>query len=391
MTTRPGAGIQDELRLTRGKRLAQCLEIEIVHNAWIIYLRATDHDRPLTDLEGRVFLPVGAGDMSADRREASLRPGSQEIRGIIDGTVITETMVSRRHLVGCRVKQWLVDWSRPWIVYGEHWRWIRDITAQGSTWTATLEGRTEALQRSVGGRYGGRWTVTCPYELGSSFVAPASGQTGGCQVSLPFDGSKRQAGFRVDTITDRTKFRITSASIPVLADDWLRHGSIVWLWRAPDVTGVNTGTTTATTLADTTKTWTVDEHTGKWVRILLGAGAAVSGEAYQQIASNTVDTLTFPAKAAMSGWIGHNYDICRQLETNSLARSHVMGYTASTREVQLLIPVPADIVAGDSGYWTVGCDGLLSTCRDKFANQLRFGGDPFAPSTTAIIEPIGER
>lgn len=389
MTTQTGYG--NSLRLTRCKRFAQLLEIEIPYNLHTVMLRATDHDRPIVDLLGNTYLPVGAGDMSADRREAALRPGSQEIRGIIDGVVVTEAMVSRRILVGCKVRQMIVDWSRPWVVYGEHHRWISDVKSAGSVWVATMEGLSERLGRATGGPSSGKWSTVCHYELGSSFVAPASGQTMGCQVALPFDGSKRQAGFRVDSVTSRTQFTITSSSIPVLADDWIRHGSIVWIWQAPDDTGIQTGTTTSTTLQDTGKVWTVNEHAGKWVRILSVAAGSVPGEAYQQIVSNTSDTLTFLAKSAMSGWSGMAYDICQNIASNGIVKSHVISYKASTREVQLLVPTPADIQPGDSGYWTVGCDGLLSTCRDKFANRLNHGGDPFAPSSTAIVEPIQDR
>jgi hypothetical protein len=301
-------------------------------------------------------------------------------------------MISRRRLLeGRLVVQRLVDWSRPWIVYAEHRRWISGVTAHDQRWTASLEGRGEMLKRSCGGRFGGRWTTVCPYTLGSTFTDPGSGMVGGCKVSLPYDGVKRQGGFRVESVTSRVKFRITAASIPVLSDDWLRHGSIAWYWQAPTVTGTVTATTTSTTLQDNTKNWATDEHRYFGGRILLSAGGAANGAAWCSITSNTSNTLTFVANPEMAGFTaGTHYDICPGYPVSG-AQSHVIGYNASTREVEILVPMPIDIQPGHSGVWTVGCDGLLSTCRDKFANQLNFGGDPFAPASTAIVEPIGER
>jgi hypothetical protein len=54
------------------------------------------------------------------------------------------------------------------------------------------------------------------------------------------------------------------------------------------VTGTATGTQSATTLKDTSKTWTVDQFAGGYVRTIAGTG---SGQ-LRQIVSNTVDTLT---------------------------------------------------------------------------------------------------
>jgi hypothetical protein len=51
------------------------------------------------------------------------------------------------------------------------------------------------------------------------------------------------------------------------------------------------------------------------------------------------------------------------------------------------VPTLYPIVVGDTAILRVGCDGLFSTCRDKFDNALNFGGDPFAPSAQKLIEP----
>jgi uncharacterized phage protein (TIGR02218 family) len=67
--------------------------------------------------------------------------------------------------------------------------------------------------------------------------------------------------------------------------------------------------------------------------------------------------------------------------------SPIVSYTHTDRHVELLIPTPKPIQVGDLGIATPGCDGLLTTCKAKFGNQLNFGQDPFAPSAQQIIEP----
>lgn len=43
------------------------------------------------------------------------------------------------------------------------------------------------------------------------------------------------------------------------------------------------------------------------------------------------------------------------------------------------------ITVGDTFNIVAGCDGLYTTCRDKFSNILRFRGEPFIPGQDAVI------
>lgn len=64
-----------------------------------------------------------------------------------------------------------------------------------------------------------------------------------------------------------------------------RCGENASIWER----GIATGTHSVTTLQDTTKTWVVNEHAGRYVRIYSGTG---EGQ-LTLISSNTVNTLTF--------------------------------------------------------------------------------------------------
>lgn len=288
MTTRPSQSVTESLRWDRGKHIAQVVRVVRQDG---VELLLTDHDRKLT-FEGRIYTPINFGSLSADRREAALRAGNQEFRGWIDGATITIPDLDANRYRGAEIYHVIVDWVFPWMVYGRHRKWVRSIVRDGSTFVGTLEGRTQVLTRPAGGRFGGTFTSTCPYELGSEF----------CKKDISAD----ERTVTVETvIDDRRTCQFTAASwTGTFFDDYFRDGSIAW------TTGDNAGHVSA-----------------------------------------------------------------------------IVGYTHADRETEFLFPTPKPIQVGDIGVASPGCDGLLTTCRDKFSNQLNFGGDPFAPSASQIIEP----
>lgn len=282
----------DRLRLARTKHL--CHAIKVIP-ANIDPLLLTDHDRQI-EFGGEKYTPITFGSMSAERREAAFRSGNQEVRGIIDGSAITVPDMDANRYRGAEVRQVVIDWRYPWIVYARHRKWIRSIVRDGSMFVGTLEGRSQELQRPNGGRFGGVFSTTCTYELGEAST---------CKKDISAD----QRTVTVATTPDPKRVvRFTFASFTgAFIDDYYRDGSVTW------TSGDNTGIT-----------------------------------------------------------------------------SPIVGHDHSFREVSLLIPTPKPMQAGDVGTLLPGCNGLLVTCRDKFANQLNFGGDPFAPSASQIIEPVEE-
>lgn len=59
----------------------------------------------------------------------------------------------------------------------------------------------------------------------------------------------------------------------------------------------------------------------------------------------------------------------------------------STREFTAFIPTPFPVVAGDTFTVKPGCDGQKATCVSKWNNLVQFGGDPYAPGSSQILEP----
>jgi len=313
------------------------------------------------------------GALSADRREAAFRSGDQEAQGYADGTYVTIPALRGALFSGAEVQQVLTDWARPWMPFARHRRWITNMRREGNFWTAVLEGRSQQLQRPNGGRFGGTFTVPCPYRLGDAST---------CKKDIATWTNK---GVTVDSVTeDRWTIVADAATFLTSYDDqFFRYGDLEWRWSASTVTGTATSTTTTTTLTDSSKSWTTNEHAGKDIRLLSGAGGYV--QSYATIVSNTATVVTFTALGSTYA-SGTHYDIA-DLCANAGFVSEIDSYIDSTREIQFYLPTPFSIAVGDGGILRPGCDGLFSTCKDKFSNQINFGGDPFAPSASQVIEP----
>jgi len=53
--------------------------------------------------------------------------------------------------------------------------------------------------------------------------------------------------------------------------------------------------------------------------------------------------------------------------------------------VSLVLPMPFAVAVSDAFSITVGCDNLVTTCRDKFANVVNFRGFPHVPGVNRIM------
>jgi uncharacterized phage protein (TIGR02218 family) len=370
VTARPGNTAVELLRFTRTKTLCQLLELRR-KDGTTVYV--TDHDRRLT-VGDATYRPILLGEMSAERREAALRSGDQDATGVVDGTYFTVQDLDAGRWTGTEVRQRVVDWSQPWVTVAAHRKWIRRIKRTGSMWTATLEGRTQQLQRPSAGRFGGTFSPKCPYTLGDPLT---------CKADI---------------------------------SEWTQVNSIV--------TSTSTSAT-AMTLVDTGETWTTDQLAGYFVQIYGGPG---SGQ-LRRIVSNTAHVLTIdrPWDTIPSGGdyrvgLGPSVDTIysdrsdflmdlSQFSVGSLVAvddaykdgavqwttganagttSAIARYVGATRRIKLLLPTPFPIEVGDRGIVKVGCDGLRGTCKDKFDNVLNHGGDPYAPSAQQLIDPPEE-
>lgn len=69
---------------------------------------------------------------------------------------------------------------------------------------------------------------------------------------------------------------------------------------------------------------------------------------------------------------------------NGLAME-IKSSLSSGGAIALQLPMPFDIVVGDTFSIVTGCDRTLATCRDKFANVLNYRGEPYLPGIDQVM------
>lgn len=374
MTTRPGIGIQKELRFSQLKRLTSLVRIVKKSGA---ELNLTTHDRPITH-DGVTYEPLNLRTMDDDVRAIGLRVSNVKFAGLIDGETVTVDDMWAEEFDGAKV--WIsdVDWSAPWRVYGKHRKSLRAVLRSEKAWSAQLVGLSAVFERPRGGRFGGIGRYTCAYSYGDPDT---------CRKDISADVV---IGARVSTVIDeRMVFTLTPSSYTLTRDnDYYREGEMKWMWSWPSISGTVTSTTTATTLVDTSKSWTTDELVGRYVRILTGTNGPVV--AYAVIIANSSNTLYYvetslSSYGTMSGYTaGQHYDIAPKSE-NFGRVSPIIRHINASRYFELLIPTAADIIIADSGILKPGCNGLATTCQQK-SNMLNFGGRHLQPRPSSKLE-----
>lgn len=368
MTTRPGREALELLR--RHHAQTRCLLVDLVRRDGVT-IRFTDHDKFVKDALGVQYQPANLVAMSADRREGGLRTGNQEAYGVLGETGIRIADLRANRYRGAEIRIRKVDWTDPSRVFASHRKFVRTVYWSGARWTATLESRTQQMDRPTAGDLGGTFTTTCPLQLGSP-----------------------------------------------------RCGVQLWPWRqfGQNTNGTSTGATW-NTLTDSTASWTVNQFEGQRVfTFLAGPGT----DQRRRIVSNTSNTLTVDIPwATVPSSTGYAIGLGPRVQTvidphnefrflvsdffggplvteeeayrdgsiewtvgaNAGTVSAIQSYGAANRQIRLLIPTTFPISVNDQGIVDIGCDGLVTTCRTKFNNVLNFGGDPFAPSGQQVVEP----
>lgn len=66
--------------------------------------------------------------------------------------------------------------------------------------------------------------------------------------------------------------------------------------------------------------------------------------------------------------------------------SEVASVDPETGAVTLFEPLPYAIEAGDTGTFVPGCDGALSTCKNRYDNVANFRGEPHLPGADVVFQ-----
>lgn len=360
----------DYLRGTQCKRLTRLLTLETL---WGQTAYFTTHDRALTGVDGNLYEPIAIGGWDDDVAEGAIRGSRATAIGLIDGTNIVINDVAGGRYRGAKVTERIVDWKRPHIVVSEQVRTITAIRFSNKGWTAQLESLSSRLRKPGEARFQGQFTSGCPYRLGGKF----------CGVDL---SGMNWSGASVASVQSaRTSFTLDALPFTPTAPNWFAEGEIEWLWDPASDSGTNTTAVLVgdATLTDTAASYTTDEFVGDYLRV-FESGSTTEVAEYFLIKSNTATVITIDGLFEQAHAIGRNYDICPPSEKSGVV-SPIATADNGTGAVELFLPTHIDIVAGESGVLRVGCNGLFGTCRDKFSNQLNFGGiDVNAPDASDL-------
>lgn len=370
MTTRL-TGAYDRLKKSNGKAL--CWLTVITRRDGKVF-RFTDHDRALT-VGGDKYISASSVVTSDEIRENNLVGANQDYFGFIDGVNVKISDLLGHKYRGARIDQRLVDFRYPWQELFHAVKMVSSVKFTGTSWIAKTENLSKDLSRDKGGRFLGVNSVSCPYILGGKY----------CRASIT---SFIETGVRVSSIiTSKFSFLTDPATwAGTQPNRFYSEGEFEFIWAAPVVTGTITANIAVggTTVQDTTKSWTANQHAGKYVRLLSASSGPVV--AYHVIKSNTSNTLTIEGTFSSTHSIGQNYDIAPECGNSGLVVP-IINYVSTNRRIDLYFPTGVAIAVGDSGIVRPGCDGLFSTCRDKYGNQLNFGGiDVDAPLPVDVVE-----
>jgi uncharacterized phage protein (TIGR02218 family) len=213
------------LRKHRMRHLATCIRLTRTDG---YVLQFTDHDRPIEITGQGVFQPANIIEADAERRDGGLRVSQQRVRGVVDGnTVVVPDLLGNLYR-GAKARIWTVDWVRPWLIHYKARKVIRQISYDGSQWIALLEGPMANLDRTVGGRFGGLYNVTCPYNLGDAATCKKD-------ISADVKAGVTVSAVSADGLTVTMSAASWAATTAQQADNYYRDGELEW------TTGNNAG------------------------------------------------------------------------------------------------------------------------------------------------------
>lgn len=135
--------------------------------------------------------------------------------------------------------------------------------------------------------------------------------------------------------------------------------------------------TVVTSTTDGTVTWVAEEAWSRCFEV-----TAVNGASPRR--KFTVTELTPVSGGPRGGFPNDWFNFGAAFfedGTNSGVSMEVRDFIegAGTQDIELFLDLPFDITVGDKGRIFPGCDKLFATCRDKFANEENFVGEPYVP------------
>lgn len=133
---------------------ARCWKIQLTSVKNVVF-HFTDHTENLLLFDDNVYQAMSSMDSSAQRKQENLESTNKEARGIINSEEITFEMLQTGLFHNARVDEYLVDHRTPWLAPIDYEIYfIRQVSFDGATWHAEIEGMTSLLKRPSGDVWG---------------------------------------------------------------------------------------------------------------------------------------------------------------------------------------------------------------------------------------------
>lgn len=200
------------LRRHQLKRFAFTFKVERTDG---VTLRLTSHDEPLV-VGADTYTPIGSVDVSARRREGSLKEQDIEFRGVLSSSAITNADLLAGRYRDAKVTEQLIDWRYPFAgAFSTSVGWVGKTVFDGEAWLGEVTG----LGRWLRARVGDLFNRNCRATLGDAecTVALAGHTTTGVNPVGLMDGEKKRI--------IRANPAQLSGSFP---DNWFQFGKVLF-------------------------------------------------------------------------------------------------------------------------------------------------------------------
>jgi hypothetical protein len=315
----------------------------------------TDHDADL-EFESVTYRARTGYRRAAIAARADLSVDDTEVEGILDAAEIDAASLRAGLWDGAEVRIFLVNWSDPaqGALRLRKGRLGEVIARDDGTFRAELRGLAQALNVTVGELY----TPECRADLGDAR----------CRVPL-----------RPPLRQDSTAYAL--GEFVRVETDPLAVGTYREQERIYECTTAGTTASSPPTF-DTVIGNTTTDDTAVWTARLawtLPATVESAPDLSTVVIQNIGSAPTQP-----DGWFEHGVAIFETGLNAGVARD-VLAWIQASRALALFLPLPFPAIVGDVLRVQPGCDKRLATCRDRFANQLNFRGEPHIPGDKGII------
>jgi len=332
--------------------LATCIEITRTDGQ---VFRFTDHDRDLV-LAGDTYLAARAYAREAVSAASDMSVSESEIVALLDNAAITAADIRAGAWDSARFRLLLVNWtdlSQGSITLRTGWFGRVQPRDDGSA-RVELRGLAQSLQQQVVRSYG----PGCDADLGDArcgmpmrppLRANATAYALGAFVRVETDGSATGTYREERRIYECTTAGTSAGSAPtfdVVIDNTTTDGTVTWTARAA------------------------------WTQPATVASAPTAASVVL-----TADGI----EAFADGWFDGGL-VTWETGANAGLTREINGWVQGTRTLTMFLSLPAAIGAGDVVRVQPGCDKRFVTCRDKFANWVRFRGFPDVPGVQAALE-----